>query len=171
MPAVFVVILCSLITTRSVVAQTVDLDSVAMEAGGRMLDRYLVEHALKPDSVRFSSLSQMRLPIRLQRSSGSKLITIYELHSDLVRMSGGGGDSLHTWLSGLYVPQAGSSAEKIYLESTEPIRSLGDVNLRGYQFVTVRDATPPSFWHSIVEPGLVIVGAAAIVALFFLIRS
>jgi len=153
-------------------AQSVDLDSVCSEAGGRLLDRYLAARALTSDSVRITTSNNIKLPSRLLRPDrlASRSLAVYDIHSELVRYATGI-DSLRTVVAGVFIPQNGSSSEKILLESTE-VMQIGSRNVgSSHSLVVVREVAPPSFWRSVAEPALVILGAAAIVALFFLIRS
>ncbi len=46
-----------------------------------------------------------------------------------------------------------------------------DIETNRSRFVMLQHETPKSFWESTLEPAVVVLGAAVIVALFFLIRS
>ncbi len=163
---------CFTITFAQIaLARSIDLDSLTIEAGGRIIDRYLQQHSIATDSIRIGSTSGLIFPARFRTNlSSAKTLTIYDLRSELIQQHVSV-DSMHTTLAAIFTASTGSRSEKILLESTEPVAAQENGDRSRYHLVSIRDAEPPSFWRSVAEPALVIIGAAAIVALFFLIRS
>jgi hypothetical protein len=124
--AVFVVML-TLWRYNVAEAQAIDLDSLSTEAGGRLLDHYLIDHHLAVDSVRFSTINELRLPAKFRNNTAARSLTVYDIHSELMR-GGGSLDSLHTTLSGIFIPASGGRSEKVLLESIEAVKLEGEID-------------------------------------------
>ena len=85
------------------------------------------------------------------------------------------GSQLTISMNGHLLPNGGILSQPLNWSFSRPIsltlRDRADLETNRSRYVHLERETPKTFWESTLEPALVVVGAAAIVALFFLIRS
>ena len=85
------------------------------------------------------------------------------------------GSQMTISMSGHVLPNGGALSQPLNWNFTRPValtsRDRADLETNRSRYVHLERETPKTFWESTLEPAVVVVGAAAIVALFFLIRS
>ena len=159
--------------------QQVDLDSVLIARASSLLSTQLVAQGLTADSVRMIWPSELKQVVGLDRKVQpcGAFLAVEQVHGEL-RMAGDApslGDSLSVSVSGLLFRQGDTHSRRLLASTEGPIfgpgvAALGSV-YGNHELVAMNRIHSASFWRDVAEPILVVVGAAAIVALFFLVRS
>jgi hypothetical protein len=188
--AVFLLSILLLVLSSPVSAQTqsglvvTSPDSLLKRLVNQDLDRLFTSRNISRDSIRVIAPREFFDLIRTQAisNSGASVFSISDLHAWLSSVAGSGEGNaaytrmLHFDLTGQLSRNANTPSELIVIHDSTFAGSsstgeLSSEDLGSHSFIELRPFQKQSFWASVLQPIAVLVGAAAIIALFFIIRS
>jgi hypothetical protein len=164
---------------RAQSVSTPDLDSAACVLGLKSIQRIGIQHGIRLDSL------EILLPANIKRhwqykDSGhhaQRRIALEELQGKFVPAEGKSttgvlsirGTAALLWEVNDSL-QVVSFSDSVTL-AFDSRMSTDELGLHKYDLVQIEPTQSSGFWGSVLEPALVVIGGAIIVALFFLIRS
>jgi hypothetical protein len=166
-----------IISSQSCFAQLARLDTIVARAIPEIIQPLSVDPIVVSSDTGYKALIAI-----LQQPTGICLKTFFIDYLTAAPDKDDSITNIHINIRGVFL-QPGSPSGRIYnLNKTVPVtltteerkvlRAKGQLGQTVYRWYQTEDApVEHSFWSGILEPAIVIIGAAAIVALFFLLRS
>ena len=182
--ASFVWLLILVMNAGNAQCQILDLDSILVARSSQLIAVDLHSRSIPSDSFQIvwpPEMKQRAVDPRMlgvpQARTASVVLALEQVHGEIrmAREQPSLLDTLVINLSGLLIKQSGSHSERFSQTRSEPLfaseQQVVGVTYGKHDLVALSHSEPGSFWRDVAEPVLVVIGAAAIVALFFLVRS